>query len=456
MKRNATVLLAGLAVLAVASGAMAVPYASGVTQTGNTVGFVLNQNATNVWVEFDGGASTVSLGALTKGSHSFDMSGYSSYQIKVLGTGLTDWTQISSDTDNTSKYYLPRGVAVNRNSASPNFGRIYTSNATAGTTGSGRAVGDGLYVMTADQGDVTGQGNTAYTGGIDWVGGGSSSPFRLTVAPDDRVFIADWSDGHSGVWTAAPDLSGTFNELLDNTGRATSGLVAGLHGSIPAVWVEGTGANTRMYTLDEDYNPGSTTGSVLRYDIGTTESGYNTPPVEETQDIVNVILNLRADLVRGADGSWWVAQYRSTETAGAPSLTRWESGGQAPIYNSGADDNLPVLRQAYGNLDMHQELNLIAMGAIGGRGIYIIDVSDPTAPVLIDTVPQTGLVQDVAFDAAGNLYVVSNSTETLRIWSPGGDWLAVTGSDGSFILIPEPATLALLGLGGLALLRRRR
>ncbi|MBN1514518.1 MAG: hypothetical protein JXB13_21055, partial [Phycisphaerae bacterium] len=97
MKRNASVLLAGLAVLAVASGAMAVPYASGVTQSGNTVNFVLNQDATNAWVEFDGGAASLPLGALTKGNHSFDMSGYSSYQIKVLGQSAAGWTQISND-----------------------------------------------------------------------------------------------------------------------------------------------------------------------------------------------------------------------------------------------------------------------------------------------------------------------------------------------------------------------
>ncbi|MBN1510818.1 MAG: PEP-CTERM sorting domain-containing protein, partial [Phycisphaerae bacterium] len=367
-------------------------------------------------------------------------------------------TQISNDADNASKYYSPRGVAVNRNAGSPNFGRVYVSEAVGGPTASGRTTTDGLYILTADQGDVTGQGDVAWSGGIDWSGGTSTypGPFKVTVAPDDRVFITDFTDVHSGVWTSPADGSGTFNELLDNTGRDSAGLVAGLHGTVPAVWVEGTGADTKMYTLDEDLDLGSTPGSILRYDIGTTQSGYNTPPVEETGDGTNVILNMRSDLVRDEDGSWWVAQYRSTENAGTPALTRWQSGGQAPIYNSGADDDLPVLYGAYGNLAIHDGMNLLAMGGRSGRGIYILDISDPDAPQLVATIAQTGYAHDVAFDEAGNLYVVSSSSETLRIWSPGGDWLAVTGSDGTFTLIPEPATLALLGLGGLALLRRRR
>lgn len=461
MKRNATVVLAGLAVLAVASGAMAVPYASGITQSGSMVNFVLNQDATNAWVEFDGGAGVMSLGALTKGNHSFDMSGYSSYQIKVLGGGAAGWTQFSNDADNTSKYYSPKGVTVDRNPLSPNFGRVYVSEGLGGLAG-GRTTTAGIYVMDAAQGDVTGQGDAAHTGGVDWVVGGGSSPFRISLnrtdPSDTNLYIADWSDGHSGVWTAnTADFNAPFNELLDNTGRASSGLVlenygtgpGDLHGSVASVCVEGSGVNRQMYTLDEDVRR----GNVLRYDIGTATSGYATAPVDQTVDPGN-ILNATMDLVRDKNGSWWVAQYRFTDTDGVPALSRWEDGATAPSWKSGPS-TVP-LNRGYGNLDIFDQHDLIALGTNNGL-IYILDISDPDNPVLVDSIAHTGgTIRDVAFDAAGNLHVVSSSSETLRIYTPGGDWLAVTGSDGSFTLIPEPATLALLGLGGLALLRRRR
>jgi hypothetical protein len=47
-----------------------------------------------------------------------------------------------------------------------------------------------------------------------------------------------------------------------------------------------------------------------------------------------------------------------------------------------------------------------------------------------DTVLHFGVQVD--FDAAGNLYAISNASELLRVFSPGGDTLAITDSTGTF------------------------
>ena len=159
------------------------------------------------------------------------------------------------------------------------------------------------------------------------------------------------------------------------------------------------------------------------------------------------------DVVRDDDGSWWIAQYRYTDSNAVPALSHWQDGADAPDWTSGP--STVDLSRGYGELDIDDTGNLLALGANNGS-IYVLDISGAT-PSLAATIAHSGnTVRDVAFDAAGNIYAVSSSSETMRIYSPGGTTDRVTGSDGSFSLVPEPATMVLLGLGGLAILLRRR
>ncbi|NLE59461.1 MAG: PEP-CTERM sorting domain-containing protein, partial [Planctomycetes bacterium] len=207
------------------------------------------------------------------------------------------------------------------------------------------------------------------------------------------------------------------------------------------------------YTLDEDFDAGSGLGSVLRYDIGT-QTSYSGTPSEQTQDSPNYIANFNMDVVRDSDGSWWICQYRYTDSDSTPALSHWADGASSPSWTSGT--STVALDRGYGILAIDNLNDLIAVGTNNSL-IHILDISDPSNVTLVDTIAHAGAtIRDVDFDAAGNLYVVSSSSETLRIYSPGGDWLAITGSDGSFALIPEPAAIVLLALGGLACLRRRR
>ena len=114
------------------SAALAVPYASGVTNNAGTVSFILNEDAGNVTVEFDGGASSSDLGALTKGTHTFPLGTATSFRIIVKKSAPLAWTQISVDT-NLVRFFSARGVAVNTNPATPLFGRIYVANAVVGS-----------------------------------------------------------------------------------------------------------------------------------------------------------------------------------------------------------------------------------------------------------------------------------------------------------------------------------
>lgn len=460
--KKAGFVLVGLAVLGLSSAAWANVYPSAVSVevTGfdnlcgtATISFTLNEEAAGDGVnpgvkieildDTEAVVRTINIGRLGKGRHSYEWDGRDdagnalpngdyTARITAADFGYTAWTQVSDDDLHELKFEYPMGVAVNKNVDSPNFGRIYVSVARVGTIyEQTRVTSDGIYVLGADQTDILGQGDAAFAGGMDWVTGTTSSPWKITVAPDDKVYIADWSDGHSGVWRCDANPQVTFEEVLSNTGRQSTGLVPGVHGSVAALFIEGTGEQTKLYTLDEDYPDAAGAysegrGDIFRYDIGTSLS-YSQAPVVQVDDASNssgspyaagLILNALMDFVRDADGTWWSTQYRSTgqDTAGVPSLMHWEDGATGPIWTSGG--KAPDLGGSYGSIAIHDGLDLLALGTYTGN-IFLIDISDPANPTLSHTIAHSGsTIRDVDFDAAGNLYVVSNSSERLRIYSP--------------------------------------
>src|ERR1035437_6743057 len=97
MKRlqSCCLMLLGLAALSCASIANAHPYASGVTNNGGTVQFVLNEAADSLYVVFnDGTTNTLSP---TRGPHSFSLGANTNYAIYAFKIGPHAFTQISAD-----------------------------------------------------------------------------------------------------------------------------------------------------------------------------------------------------------------------------------------------------------------------------------------------------------------------------------------------------------------------
>ena len=527
------------------SVAWAVPYASSVSESGGDVSFVLNEDADAITVYRTGDTDLVLTGNdLLKGTVTFSKGSASAYSIEVSKSTAAGYTQISDDANPWNTYYRPNGVAINKNPASEYFGRIYVSEGTSPedpndwSTTRTQSTLAGLYTLGADRSDIEGLGDDGAYGGIDWTLS-ANSPFRISVAPDDSVYISDWSDTHGGVWRAPGDLNESSNwpNVLANDNRdPNSGGLCDNHGSITAVWVEGTGANTKLYTIDEDWPDASGTyasgrGDILRYDIGTTTNYTAGPDAVQVDDGGSdpnnpggYILNGLMDFVRDDDGSWWISQWRSDDEKTIPVLSHWEDGSNEPIWTSGknprtagdfdwdsdvdgadfmtwqrnangsgtvwqgdADGNtvidpndvaiweenfgesIPgeVVMQGGRHVDIQNDLDLVAIGAVYGYGVYIVDISDPNDPNLVATIPQSGTtIQDVAFDIAGNVYTVNRSAERLRVYSPGGDTVATTTSAGTFSLssaaeavaaaVPEPSSLLMVMIGLTCLAGGRR
>lgn len=458
---------AGLAVALgfsfLAPTALARPYATSLTNDAGIVSFRLNEDADNVKVIWNNGANSSDLGALPKGltvTGNLGVSGTFKVQVtKNAGPGYLQGVvnQISDDANNFVKFSNQRGLAVNKNPASPYFGRVYVSVSAPITTG-GRTVSDGIYVLNADQTDALGQGDTPRTGGIvfDVAAASAESPGRLSLGPDGSLYIADWSDANGGLTMTDADVATNTAavRVLQHHGGPTT--VTNTHGSISSVWVEGSlaGGDLVIYSQDEDLG---TRNGVYRYDIGAGPLPYTG---EGTLAFTYGLGAQLTKIVRGPDGKWYGSNRRA-EFATSAGVFVLSADGSTVLWNS-----ISAWRTFSGNPTARDSYFGETRGIdVSPDGKYLVSfrgaTNNPVAPfippyvaantvlilplengvpnitnlVVMETTPFTAIGRDIAFDAVGNIYTVSSGQGLLRIYSPGGFSQITTGSDGGLDLI---------------------
>ncbi|MBN1492140.1 MAG: PEP-CTERM sorting domain-containing protein [Phycisphaerae bacterium] len=422
-------LLTVLAVVALASTATAVPYASGVSTAGTDVTFILNQDADDVTLMLEGGG-TQPLGAMTKGTHTVTVPTLGTHQIRVTHSDAVGWTQLHADSEATN-FWLPCGVSVNKNPLSPNYGKVYVSESQGGLTGAGRTTTSGIYMLNADTTDA-GYAN----GGKDWGAAGNSSPWKSTIGPDDHLYVTDYSNDLA--WEFNADMS-SVTALIDASNKTEKQWVEGIH-------VEGTqaGGDREIYLVNSNYNDTARKG-LIQYGLGgnaTATSGDT-----GTQYIGPGYFGFYPrDVARDSNGDWYMNQFRST-AGEAPPLTKFLDSATLPINDADWEAS-SAYTGAYG-LDIYEALGWIAYGGYYDGWVRIFNMADGSYVTGFDAGSR---LREVAFDAVGNLYTVDTTGERLRVWSPGGDTLMST----PFTIVPEPATLSLLALSGVVLLWRRR
>ena len=412
-------------------------YASGLVQTGvSSLSYILNEDANTgvamqVWQVGGGMVHSENLGGQTKGTHNWAWNGTgyvpgNSYKIKIVASddGYGGWTKISVDSTPTS-FYSPLGVSVNKMQSSASFGKIYVSSATAGTTVFGRACQDGIYVLNADATEVG-----FATGGKDWGAAGTSSPFKSTIGPDGHLYVADFSNDL--IWEFNNDLS-VATQIIDGSNKTANQWVESIH-------VSGmqAGGDRSIYLVDSNYNDVARKG-LIKYDLGGNATA--TPGDTGTQYIgPGYFTFYPRDVARDSAGDWYMCQYRSDPTQ-APAISKftdvppyelpintaqWETAKVAP-YNG-----------AYG-IDIYEPYGWVAYGNYYDGFVRIFNMADGSYVGGFDA---GNRMREVAFDAAGNIVTVDNSTEWMRVWSPGSGTNSFTTE--SWFAIPEPSSLAAL------------
>ena len=365
-------LIAIATVVGWSASAWAVPYASGVRNTGgNSWEFVLNQDTASVNILRNGG-NALNLGALTKGRHTFDMTGFSTFDIEVTHNNVSAWSEISDPLNAFTKFNRPQGLEVNTNPASPFFGTVYVANAAAGaTTSPVRTTGDGVYAMTADligvdlptraviadPNDIVLQGKS-----FGWTVAPSttSSPHRLALDEAGNLIVSDWSDQSGGVKYALADLSnGGLVLAVEDGVRPLLPNINGdeVHGSIVSKpYVTGSvGNNLVLYGMDEDFSldrntadAGTDGNHIWKWNVGNA-TDYDLPPdlhisssaltVNTTDPIphpkwLNLNVGVDANMFYSpVHNKWYLTQNRNDGT----------EGGLVVVTADGVDGTTPTI-----------------------------------------------------------------------------------------------------------------
>ena len=445
--------------------ASAVPYASAPAVTGTAGTFVLNQAADAVTVTY-GNGTTQTIDGSTAGTKSFTLpSAGSTYQITVGRTAAPDGflsatptvTPIGADV----AFASPRGVAVNRNPNSPFFGRTYVANSNA-------TPGDGIYVFSADKADVLGQGAVARTGGLDFATSGTNSPFRIQVGQDSNVYIGDAGTPATtgGIYRVDGDVSAASGQKVV-TGQFPSSVVA--EGSTDT-------GNLTVYGLDA---AGTPSNGLFRYDVGSGPLPSAAAPTALGAPLI-AVNGVTVDVTRAPNGNFFVTQDRNA--GNDTGVFVFAPDGTTQLFDSLAASTAAGLdgdAVAAGTQDFLLQTRGVTISSDGtlaafvteASGVYILDLDADGLPILssrrvLDPAfpTNTGFGRDIAFDAAGNLYVVSSGNALFRTLDAGGPSLNTLGFDGNTFtftnggpaVVPEPTALALIGGAGLLALRRRR
>ena len=356
------------------------------------------------------GANTVTWDGKNDGGNPVAGGDYT-FSITAAASGYPVWTKTTSDTNPGNQVWQPWGLAVNQNTNSFYYGRVFVANAYPGT-------GDplGFHKLNAD-GSPAAEGMLS-DGGYAWTGAPYyESPFRVKVGPDDRFYALDWSgNGVVMSWDQQITPSSIRYVMTDYNNPG---------GNLGGFTVTGSGASQQLWMADN-----TTAGyGVIRWDIqpdGTLASGdqgtqlmqVGSPDgLDDSAFDVAVDKNGRVYVVVEPSASTYMIM-RFPPYTGTPLTTAdWKADNTS--YDDGNWDNdfaIAVNPAAtYAAVALNETNALLVLDADTGLTVTNIPVGNPA--------------HAVAWDNVGNAYVafdVSGDQSLWQAWSPPGANQATT------------------------------
>lgn len=193
------------------------------------------------------------------------------WAVKLDGGAIANFGIIASDNSliesSTSRLFN----AVNTNPELDNFGKIYIMHR-AGSSSSANAPKSGIWEFDHN---LVKQNTEVYKGGEEKFG----NPTRMSMDREGYLYIADWADGHSGIFMAnTADMTQPFTQFFAGTRGSdgefnNGGVYTG--SSTPGCYVYDNGNEVKLFVYNEDaagtlpangmavYNIGQEDGTIL-------------------------------------------------------------------------------------------------------------------------------------------------------------------------------------------------
>ncbi|HUD49710.1 MAG TPA: hypothetical protein VMR33_22980 [Candidatus Baltobacteraceae bacterium] len=412
-----------------------------------TISYILNEPATSgAAINITSGTNlirTISVGPGTngtwRGANLMRWDGYDAntnpvpvgnYVISITASaaGYTDWTQISLDANPANYTYDPRGVAVDNNSNSLFYGRVFIGNAGTGpnpatTPGDNDTIlklnADGTF---ADDGP---DGNGGFDGIFD--DGLSDVPQKLRVAEDDRLYMMDLTSFGEVV---AFDMALSTNQVvLDENNYINNpyyGILTGGSGWFSMdvtdaattnglVWlgeIDAGGAGVwNWHLISGQADTNDETGNWAVAVGGSLSVAASGGLMVDTNLDIFVGQNLAAAAETNAacmDFTNWNRGMAFNGSA-VTNSTAWTAGGGDSTFLGVYDTTI----------DSRQRPRYAACALNGNpvtNGIRILNAL--TGATSVANLDPTNQYYATAWDNAGNLYAVTGSAHLLRVYSP--------------------------------------
>ena len=405
------------------------------------VSYSLNVPAKSVNVNVKNAAGEVVAtvaGAVRKGAQT------ATIDIANLAEGAYTW-EVEVDDDKKPaiqeftalSFYHPRGVDVDNNMESENFGTLYiTEGMDAGESSTptdyysyNNAGGYhvGLFMFTPDMKGIKNEktGKYAFMGDLTYTYHSYAADLaRVRVAEDGRIFVTRCNKAGDYIlyapsqadlvkndkWTSL--LNGvSFNSSTYEYSNA-DGFVAAANVGLD---VKGSGENLKMIALSANstvFGANAIGSRVNEYALGNAT--VLPTPTSVTAMTDYTILPRCANVDYDDRGGAWYCQYRATPSAANPSLIYINENGEQKLF-----EGVGGAARGGGGIRVSPDGKQIAIASTTSSfSLYDLTFNESGVPTLTEKISvRHGIgtnVNDIAWDLAGNLYICGNSGEYLK------------------------------------------